>query len=197
MGTPVNGVPVQRVVLGSVHHHGVQRAPKVHQILGFGLHRLTCPRQRCFAAQPKGLVSDRFPTTTAWSSSHAVMSPVAFRPSALASWASCPAEEFRPSYDRPTRTSKSPGPQRGFHVPRTRDTTGQGALCTPRPAVFTRPTYGLGRRLPPLPTARPCHPGVQPVFLSSSSRGIIKGSFTFARPVFPSPGRSPGRNRGP
>jgi len=39
-----------------------------------------------------------------------VTSPVAFRPSALAFWASCPAEGFRPSYDRPTRTSKSPGP---------------------------------------------------------------------------------------
>lgn len=28
--------------------------------------------------------------------------PVAFRLPASASWASCPAEEFRPSYDRPT-----------------------------------------------------------------------------------------------
>jgi hypothetical protein len=32
----------------------------------FGLHRLTCPRQRCFAAQPKGPVSDRFPGPAPW-----------------------------------------------------------------------------------------------------------------------------------
>lgn len=29
--------------------------------------------------------------------------PVVFRPPAAASWESCPTEEFRPSYDRPTR----------------------------------------------------------------------------------------------
>ena len=49
-----------------------------------------------------------------------------------------PAEGFRPSYDRPTGPTR-PGPRRGFHVPRTRDTTGVGATYTPRPAVFPRP----------------------------------------------------------
>ena len=65
-------------------------------------------------------------------------SPVAFRPPASASWASRPAEGFRPSYDRPTEPTR-PGPRRGFHVPRTRDTAGVGAPYTPRPAVFPRP----------------------------------------------------------
>ena len=67
-----------------------------------------------------------------------VASPVAFRPPASASWTSCPAEGFRPSYDRPTGPTR-PGPRRGFHVPRTRDTAGEGAPYTPRPAVFPRP----------------------------------------------------------
>ena len=51
-----------------------------------------------------------------------VASPVAFRPPASASWTSCPAEGFRPSYDRPTRTSKSPGPDgvSTFHAHETR-----------------------------------------------------------------------------
>ena len=66
------------------------------------------------------------------------MSPVAFRPPASASWASCPAEGFCPSYDRPTGPTR-PGPRRGFHVPRTRDTAGVGAPYTPGPAVFLRP----------------------------------------------------------
>jgi len=67
-----------------------------------------------------------------------VVSPVAFRPPASASWTSCPAEGFRPSYDRPTGPRR-PGPRRGFHVPRTRETAGVGAPYTPRPAVFPRP----------------------------------------------------------
>ena len=64
--------------------------------------------------------------------------PVAFRPPASASWASCPAEGFCPSCDRPTHPDRI-GPRRGFHVPRMQDATGVGAPSTPRPAVFTRP----------------------------------------------------------
>lgn len=43
-----------------------------------------------------------------------------------------------------------------------------------------------GRRSPPLPTARSCHPGQHPISRSCPLRGIIKGSLSFARPVFPS-----------
>ena len=54
-----------------------------------------------------------------------------------------------------------------------------------------------GRRLPPPPAARPYHPDLRPVAPGSRSRGINRGSLTFTRPAFPSPGRSPGRNGGP
>jgi hypothetical protein len=43
--------------------------------------------------------------------------------------------------------SQRPGPRRGFHVPRTRDTTGVGAPYTPGPVVFPRP---VDRPRPPL-----------------------------------------------
>src|SRR5689334_5192825 len=43
--------------------------------------------------------------------------PVAFRLPAFASWASCPVEEFGPSYDRLTGPHRRIGPRRGFHVP--------------------------------------------------------------------------------
>jgi hypothetical protein len=56
--------------------------------------------------------------------------------------------------------------RRGFHVPRTQDTTEVGAPSTPRPAVSTRPAVLPSRRLPPLPAARPYHPGLHPVIPS-------------------------------
>ena len=87
--------------------------------------------------------------------------PVAFRPPALASWTSCPAEGFRPSYDRPT--GQKPGPRRGFHVPHIRYTTGLGALFTPRPPVFIA-SGPPDHRAPPLPGARSYHPGHHPIY---------------------------------
>ena len=45
MGTPISSVPIERDALGSVHHDGVQLAPSVHQAIGLGVQRLTCPRQ--------------------------------------------------------------------------------------------------------------------------------------------------------
>ena len=86
--------------------------------------------------------------------------PVAFRPPAFASWASCPAEEFRSPHGRPTR--HSPGPRRGFHVPHIRATAGLGALFTSRPsgALATGP-------IPPA-TACPLSQGPGPITRSSS-----------------------------
>ncbi len=37
------------------------------------------------------------------------------------------------------------------------------------------------------PTAKSLHPGPAPIIRGSTSRGIIKGSVSFARPAFPSP----------
>jgi hypothetical protein len=139
MSTPVNGVPVQDV-LGSVHRDGVQLAPRFGQALGLGVQRLTCPRQRPFGPGRASGIRP-VPRNDHLEGRPAVTSPVAFRPPASACWASCPAEGFRPSHDRPTRPPRS-GPRRGFHVPRTRDTTGVGAPYTPGPAVFTRPATG-------------------------------------------------------
>jgi hypothetical protein len=39
--------------------------------------------------------------------------PAAFRPPAFASWASCPAREFSPTYDRPTGPPFLHGPDPG------------------------------------------------------------------------------------
>jgi hypothetical protein len=76
------------------------------------------------------------------------VSPAAFRPSAFASWASC-SHRGLPPLSRSAYQARKPGPRQGFRVPRTRDTTGLGALFTPGPAVFTRPSV-LSR--PPLAT---------------------------------------------
>jgi hypothetical protein len=42
-----------------------------------------------------------------------------------------------------------------------------------------------GRRSPPLPGARPYHPGMHSISRSCLLRGVIKGSLAFARPAFP------------
>ena len=54
-----------------------------------------------------------------------------------------------------------------------------------------------GRRSPPLPAARPCHPGPRPISRSCPLRGIIKGSLAFARPVFPLTWSLPWMEQGP
>ena len=81
--------------------------------------------------------------------------PAAFRPPAFASWAPCPAKDFRPSYDRPTgrpaptRACRAdPGEVSTFRTHETR--TGPGALYTPGTAVFAGRRPVRGRRLPPL-----------------------------------------------
>ena len=81
--------------------------------------------------------------------------PASFRPPAFASWAPCPAKDFRPSYDRPTgrpaptRACRTdPGEVSTFRTHETR--TGPGALYTPGTAVFAGRRPVRGRRLPPL-----------------------------------------------
>ena len=50
-------IPLDSDVLGSVHRDGVQLAPSVHQAIGLGVQRLTCPRQHPFESGR----SDRHP----------------------------------------------------------------------------------------------------------------------------------------
>jgi len=95
----------------------------------------------------------------------------------------------RPTGSIATRT------QRGFHVPHGRDTTGVGALLTPR----RRCPPGWGDLLQPAPAAsqRPAlHPTTTSHRRGLGSRGIIEGSFAFTRPVFPWP-VAPGWNGNP
>lgn len=54
--------------------------------------------------------------------------------------------------------------RRGFHVPRIRDTAGEGALYTRDQRCSHDRPVASGRRLPPLPAAGSYHPGSQPVF---------------------------------
>ena len=110
MSTPVDEIPLHSDVLGSVHHDGVQLAPSVHQAISLGVQRLTCPRQHPFESGRYRPASGRFPMTTAWSSSHAVASPVAFRPPASASWASCPRRGIPPLLRSAYRTDSARTP---------------------------------------------------------------------------------------
>ena len=69
----------------------------------------------------------------------------------------------------------APGPWRGFHVPHIRVAAGLGALFTPRPSgAHTAGPDPSGRRSPPLPGARPYHPGTHStsgaVYYEASSR---------------------------
>lgn len=57
MSTPIDEIPLHSHVLGSVHRDGVQLAPSVHQAIGLGVQRLTCPRQHPYGSGR----SDRHP----------------------------------------------------------------------------------------------------------------------------------------
>jgi hypothetical protein len=74
---------------------------------------------------------------------------------AFASGSSCPAEELALPHGRVTGHATSRvGPQRGFHVPHTRDTTGEDAPYTPTTTVFLQPKFGPSAAARRLPTAR-------------------------------------------
>src|SRR6476620_9131946 len=88
--------------------------------------------------------------------------PVAFRPSAFASWVLLrPLGTFSLPRGRPTG-GRPAGPQRGCHVAHEQDSTGQGAPFTPgtvvrsRPATILRPAPAASQR--PVPTALLTHP---------------------------------------
>ena len=103
--------------------------------------------------------------------------PGAFRPPAFASWASLSRQgKLGHSYVRLTKPSTlglDPDGVSTFHMREMRP--GLGAPSTPRPAVLTRPTMSLGRRLPPPPAARPSTPVPHPSIRGFMSRGINRG----------------------
>ena len=125
-------------VLGSVHLNGVQLAPSVHQAVGLGVQRLTCPRQHPFGSGRTGLVSGRFPATTGGATAYCRESRRLSATGISLLGHPVPPRSSAPLTIGLPRDNASLGPRRGFHVPRTRDTTGMGAPYTPGPAVFTR-----------------------------------------------------------
>ena len=115
---PVDGVPVEaRPPVRSPSR--CPTCPSVREARSASVvQRLTCPRQRPFGPGHQGRYPASYPRAAAWRSRHHVARfPVAFRPPAFASWASCPAAGFRSPHGRPTSSQPAPGPRRGFHVP--------------------------------------------------------------------------------
>jgi len=145
-------------------------------LISVSVQRLTCPRQRPFGPSHQGCYPASYPRRSTEGPTMSPRFPVAFRLPAFASWASCPAEEFRSPHGRPTR--HSPGPRRGFHVPHIRVTAGLGALFTPRPsgAHTTGP-------IPPA-AARPHFQGlgpITPVLIPSPELSITRRHQGFTR----------------
>jgi hypothetical protein len=110
--------------------------------------------------------------------------PVAFQPPAFASWASCSRQGI-PLSSRSAYQADAWTPA-GF--PRSAHPS-HGRIGCPLYPEAQRCSHGRsdpsGRRLPPLPGARPYHPGVHPISRSYLLRGVIEGSLAFTRPAFP------------
>jgi hypothetical protein len=123
--------------------------------------------------------------------------PVAFRRAGIRLLGIRSRRGIAPLLRSAYRALQQPGPRRGFHVPRIRDTTGVGVPLTPRPAVFPRPTLTArsplaassnGQALPPWSSSR--RPGLE---ITRHQQG-----FTCVHPSgLPLARCSPGRNGGP
>ena len=110
--------------------------------------------------------------------------PAAFRPPAFASWASCSRQGTSAllTVGLPGSAWTLAGFPRSAHP-------SHGRIGRPLYPEAQRCSHGRsdpsGRRSPPLPGARPYHPGVHSISRSCLLRGVIKGSLAFARPAFP------------
>src|SRR5215470_2797875 len=128
--------------------------PRVRAVPALGLQRLTGPRQHAFASRTGGYPAS-YTRRPAEEPATSPRFPAAFRPPALASWASLPARELRPPYDRPTCR---PVPRRldpdQVSVFGTRQTRpGLAVPSTPGTALPARPEEHL--RPPPAASQRP------------------------------------------
>ena len=178
MGSPADGVPVQSV-LRSVHRQGVQLVPRLVGMVSFGVQRLTCPRQRPFGPSPPGLISGQLSQTIAEGGDHVVCVPVAFRPPAFASWASCSRREFRSPYGRPTRHRLDHDGVSTFHTFETRP---DWAPSLPRDqAVLSRPVRSLRSPLAASSNGQVLSPRSTSHLPELSVTGHHQG-FTFVRP---------------
>lgn len=178
VGAPVDALPVEDV-LGSVHFR-VQLVPRFERLMASAF-KGSPAHVSALSGPAVRPASGRFPhdyRVGATALCHEVPSP--FGAPASASWASCPAGGLRPSCDRPTEPEGF-GPRRGFHVPRTRDTTGVGAPYTPRPAVFPRPVGHPRSPLAASPSGQALSPGCSSRLPELSMTRHQRG-FTHVRP---------------
>ena len=185
MDPPVDGVPL-RHVLRSVHRHGVQLALRFGRLDQHQLQRLTCPRQRPFGPSHQGWYPASYPGRPA---EGPTMSPrVSCRLSAT-------GIRFLgillPPRSSAPLTVGLPGSQQRL------DPTGFPRSAHPRHDRIGCPLYPeaqrcshdrsdpSGRRSPPLPAARPYHPGPHPI--SGAVRYEASSRVHSRSPARPSP----------
>ena len=114
--------------------------------------------------------------------------PVAFRPPAFASWASCPARGFRPPYGRPTATTTSAARTRAGFPRSARMRPGwDGASSVPRGRRCRHDRVWCPIAACRFTTTRPCHPGSALPSRDASITRHQQGFTPFARPAFSSP----------
>ena len=157
-------------------------------LISVSVQRLTCPRQRPFGPSHPGWYPAGYPRRPAEGPTITPWFPVAFRPPAFASWASC-SRRGVPLPSRSAYQAASAWTRRDFHVPHIRVTTGLGALFTPRPSG----AHTAG----PIPPAAACPlyqgPGpITPAFIPSPGAIYYEASSRVhsRSPARPSP--SPG-----
>ena len=149
--------------------------------IGISVQRLTCPRQRPFGPSHPGWYPASYPqaaTRKRQPSARGFLPPFDHRHSLLGH--PVPIKDFRSPYGRPTRRCAW-------------TLTGFPRSAHPRCGRIGRPLYPgtkrcshdrariSGRRSPPLPTARPYHPGPHPIFPRLSVTRHHQG-FTHVRP---------------
>ena len=156
---PVHLVPVEQVILRSVHRdrgRGVQRAHRFQRCRHRYLHRLTRPASAPFRART-GVPIRPVIRDDQRESGHAV--PVSRRLSAAGirfSGHPFPAGDVGLPHSQPTdHDHRRVGPHRDCHVPHMQDATGLGALSTPGRRCSPGTIDSLRRRLP-LPSGQPC-----------------------------------------
>ena len=110
--------------------------------------------------------------------------PAAFRPPAFACWASCSCRGVL----LPSRSAYQAAAWTPAGFPRSAHPS-HGRIGCPLYPEAQRCSHSRsdpsGRRSPPLPGARPYHPGVPSISRDCLLRGVIKGSLAFTRPAFP------------
>ena len=187
MDPPVDGVPV-RHVLRSVHRHGVQLALRLGRLDQHQRSKAHLPTSAPFRAQPPGLVSGQLSRAVDGGVDHVAagfLSSFDHRHSLVGHPA--PAAEFRSPHGRPTK-QPAPGPD-GISTFRTSESRPDWVPSLPRGQRCSHDRSDpSGRRSPPLPGARPYHPGPHPI---SGAVNYEASSRVYSRsPARPSP--SPG-----